>query len=1128
MAAASALTRIGRVFGAIWSYVIGTVRIFRDFIVRVPTDLDRHLVAAMIMVAISVFGAVAAYRVALAEQRSVALERRLALAQLQDISARQDFLAEVLVRIGLTNMETKLLAEAVELRKAYKAFADTDGGAAAWLEWHAAELVAYRNTVKRFIDRLRTLDRPNLNVEQELATRSAEQLREQGFLAVVSMEPAKDGVVEPILSFPLLEHAIEKSHKVGPALAFCVLLFVLGLVCLTIAELELAPASFWGWLVSAGTLIAISATFAMLVIDPSAWLAVLLLTVLVVVVAFLAIRSGVLLRSHHKGHTPHPEAPEAGKISFAHFAGHSAHDTWSKSIVLLITAAVFTSAVFGWLYSVSLKHAGEYGLHAQEMRAELVNQRARLGAATMGGTFDLSIRFIVARMRCGAATQLGMLAEDGQVRIDKAEVEKERKSRCDELARMSKANERLVDTLDRNDLADSTQIPERRLQNDVFDRKDGPNQIFALSDGFAEVSAGWFSRAALLLAVLTVLAITLYLFGQAYTMGDTTAGRWLIGSGIALLCVSIGVGIYAWAQPVIVPPESELPQACKEGGDEHHAFDGDAEHLIEYAALQYATGVARQNRADTSVTGSKEQADADDEAAAALSCAILVRPVFIPAFQKYQRSIAQKTSPQRDESYSSLSSKTKLGDVHELRLRELKAFVKAGMLRPLKQLGSLAFNATVLALVDKRSDALADAQTVLHTITGQTSWQERLYVEWMRPELWTDEPPSTDPIDWLNLALSQMASGDDDQIAAAEVTYGKALKQEKGWSPKLLASVLTDLEILRTYCSNLYGGGQTCLHIENAIERVRPRLASGAGVDDLPKDSKATVFGFSASATAYSVEWQARIDGFDPKVDRLTVAWFRDDRPVGGEPADASKWQLRRALSDIFEIYYPGGGKLPSPGESNVTKKTTMLPWKADWCLAPGRYVAELFLNGVHVASADAPVAPHNLEIYRSRELDITWCIPKTWQYWSGNKEMHPWFPDKPMRGFVDGEASTNPPFGGAIMTFYAPPSMTEAQRQDYFLHRAIQVLLRKGQRNDKGELVSSWSLDVENRLARNAIPIGAMTAADCRSDTGKGTPIYRITPNTTDKNIIHVAVVDGKQPGKVACTILKSLSTYF
>lgn len=1127
MAVPSSLARVGRFFAAIWSYVTGTVHIFRDFLVRVPTDLDRHLVAAMIMVAISVFGAVAAYRVALAEQRSVALERRLALGQLQDISARQELLAEVLVRLGLSNMQNTLRNEAADLRRAYKGFADNDGGASTWLEWHAAELMAHRNTLRRFSMHLRDLTDPKLSVEQELATRSAQELTRLGFLAVVNLEKPTDGVIEPVLSFPQLEHAIEKAHEVGPALAFCVLLFVLGLVCLTLAELGLGPSSLWGWLVSSGTLIAISATFAVLVIDPAAWSAILLLSVLVVVVAFLAIRSGVLLKSHAKGHTPHPEAPEPARVSFAHLAGHSSHDTWSRSIVLLITAAVFTSAVFGWLYSVSLKHAGEHGLHAQEMRAELVNQRARLGAITMGGVYDASISFLVARIRCGSSTQLGLLAADGQVMIDRAEVEKDREARCKELERLEKRNEELVTLLDSNDLADSARSPAQRLQDQTLDRKGGPDQIFALSDGFAEVSAGWFNRAALLLAVLTVLAITLYLFGQAYTMGETTAGRWLIGSGIALFCVSIGIGVYAWARPVIVLPEAELPQACKEEGDDHHPITEDVEHLIEYSARKYAEGVARQNFANTSVAGSAEQAQADTEAAAAFNCAILARPVFISAFQKYQRTISRMNSPQRDETYASLNSKTKLGDLHDLQLRELRAFVKAGMLRPLQQLGNLAFDSTVLALTDKRPDALDEAHTVLRTITGENTWWEKLYVQWMRPELWTDEPPSTSAVDWLNLALSQLASADDDQINAAEGTYDRALRQGSDWSPALLASALTDLEILRAYCANLYGDA-TCVHVTNAIERVRPRIASGAARNDLPKASQAKVFGFSASVTPYTAEWQARIDGFDPKVDRLTVAWFRDDRP-DGEKADASKWQLRRAIPDLFDIYHPDSNqRLPAADSDNFIRHVTTLPRTEDWCLSSGRYVAELFLNGVQVASADVVLSAHDLHIYRSRELDVVWCIPKTWAYWSGNRVMHPWIADKPMRGFVDGGPDDKPKFGGAVMTFYAPPGMSEAKRRDYFLHRAIQILLRKGQRNAKGEEVSSWTLDAENRLARNAMPIESISALDCRSDKGLGEPAYRMVQNISDKNIVHFALVDGMQPGKVTCAVLKSLSSYF
>lgn len=1126
--ASTFLARIGRFFAAIWSYAAGTVRIFREFVGRVPTDLNRHLVAAMIMVAISVFGAVAAYRVALAEQRSVALERRLALGQLQDISSRQQLLAEVLVRIGLSNMEVTLRNEALDLRRAYKVFADHDGGASTWLEWHAAELMAHRNTLRRFSSHLRDLSDPKLNVEQELASRSAQELRRLGFLAVVNLEPAKEGVVEPVLSFPQLEHAIEKAHEVGPALAFCVLLFVFGLVCLTLAELGLGPANLWGWLVGAGTLVATGATIAVLAIDPAAWSAILLLTLLVIVVAFLAIRSGVLLKSHAKGHAPHPEAPEPARVSFAHLAGHSSHDNWSRSIVLLITLAVFTSAVFGWLYSVSLKHAGEYGLHAQEMRAELVNQRARLGAVTMGGVFDSSINFLVARIRCGASTQLAMLAADGQVNIDRGEVEKDREQRCNDLKKRTQDNIVLVDVLDSHDLADSSLNPAQRLQDRIMDRKGGPDQTFALSDGFAEASAGWFNRAALVLAVLTVLAITLYLFGQAYTMGETTAGRWLIGSGIALLCVSLGIGIYAWIKPVIVLPEEALPEACNDGGD-HHDVTKDAEHLIEYAAVKYAEGVANQNVAATSLAGSAEQAEADAKAAAAFSCAILVRPAFIPAFQKYQRTLSRMNSPQRDESYTSLNSRTRLADLHDLQLRELRAFVKAGMLRPLHQLGNLAFDSTVLALAEQRPEALAEARTVLRTITGQSSWWERLYVEWMRPELWTDEPPSTSAVDWLNLALSQLASGDEDQIGAAEVTYDKALKQESGRSPELLASALTDLEILRAYCGNLYDDGSTCVHVTNAIERVRPRIASGAGANDLPKESGVKVYGFSASATPYSVEWQARIDGFDPKVDRLTVAWFRDDRPDAGDSVDATRWQLRRAIPDLFDIYHPErSDRLPAADQNNITRRTTMLPRAERWCLSSGRYVTELFLNGVQVASADVAVAPHDLHVYRSRDLDVTLCIPKTWEYWSGNREMHPWIADKPMRGFVDGGSTDNPRFGGAVMTFYAPPGMSEAKRRDYFLHRAIQILLRKNQRDAKGNLASNWTLEAENRLARNAIPIESVAPADCRSEQGLGEPAYRLVQSISDKNIVHIAVVDGKQPGKVTCAVLKSLTSYF
>ena len=63
--------------------------------------LDRHIAAALIMVVISVFGAIAAFEVALAEQTSVGLERRLSIGQVQNMGIRQNMYSEVMYRIGL-------------------------------------------------------------------------------------------------------------------------------------------------------------------------------------------------------------------------------------------------------------------------------------------------------------------------------------------------------------------------------------------------------------------------------------------------------------------------------------------------------------------------------------------------------------------------------------------------------------------------------------------------------------------------------------------------------------------------------------------------------------------------------------------------------------------------------------------------------------------------------------------------------------------------------------------------------------------------------------------------------------------------------------------------------------------
>ncbi|MBP6012413.1 MAG: hypothetical protein KBA31_09315 [Alphaproteobacteria bacterium] len=1083
--------------------------------------LDLHVIAAFIMVAISIFGAVAAFRVALAEHRSVALERRLALGQLQDISYRQQLLAEVLVGIGMKNVERTLKNEAVDLRQAYKAFRSAHDPSSNWLEWHAAELMAQRNASRRFSTYMRDLVSKDLSVEQEVATGSAAELRRLGILATVE----KERNVEPALKFEQLDKAIAAAHEVGPQLAFIVLLFVLGLVCLTLAELNLGPPRLWWILTASGTLIAIGAAVAMLIIDPQSIWAMLPLTVLLVVAAVLAARNGLFLRERAPGHAPHPEAPEPGRVSFAHLTGHTTHDTWSRRIVLLITVSVFVSAAFAWLYSVSLKHTGEFALEAQKERAELVNRRTRLGAVTMGGAFDSSIDFLSKRVRCATATQLHALAADGMVDFSPAQLDAERKRRCDSLKQTTDNNPQMVETLDDHDLADSASSPAKRMSDNILDRKGGPATLFARSDGFAEISAGWGKRAARLLAVLTVLAIALYLFGQAYTMGETTAGRWLIGSGVVLLTASVAFGGYAWLSPVAASPDA-LPEGCLEAKDDHHHTLDDPHHIVEFAAIKYAEGVAEQNLASTSEADSSARSRADHAAAIAYACAIAARPGFIPAYKNYQRVISRMDNPQRNEDYSSLNSRTKLSTLREAQLNELRSFVNAGMLRPRNLLANFAFDSTVLALADAKPDALSEAHLTASQITGNATWWQRLYIQTFRPELWSDEEPSTDAVDWLNLGLLQLASGDQDELDQAEATYAKALRNGEGISPALRASALTDIEILKSYCTNLHKEIRVCSDINAAIERIRPTIAAGRPADALAARDVG-VTDFVASISPHAVTWQARFDGLDPKRDRLTIAWFRDDSPAPGAAVDPNAWELRRALADQFQTFAKPED-FPAPDNTGLTKQSDVFVDDTGACLTPGRYVAELFLNGTLRTSQVATIEGSELRAYKSRDLDLTWCIPTAWQPWSGKTTGHPWFEDRPMRGFVINAGSDTPKLGGVIMTFYAPATLSEDKRRAYFLRRAIRILLRKDQRDDKGNASSSWSQEAEDRLARNVNRFEDFTERDCRANTPLGSMTYRFLTNRSDKNMVHIAIVDGRLPAKDACTILGSVTNYF
>jgi len=111
--------------------------------------------------------------------------------------------------------------------------------------------------------------------------------------------------------------------------------------------------------------------------------------------------------------------------------------------------------------------------------------------------------------------------------------------------------------------------------------------------------------------------------------------------------------------------------------------------------------------------------------------------------------------------------------------------------------------------------------------------------------------------------------------------------------------------------------------------------------------------------------------------------------------------------------------------------------------------------------------------------------------------------------------------FGAVIATYYAPAAMPESERKAYFLRRTVQLLLKKGQPD------AQWSEDAERNILKSAVDLNEIEEM-CDTDTVIGGVIYRFMTNSSEKNVVHVSVVNANGPANMACPVIKSLTNYF
>ena len=832
-------------------------------------------------------------------------------------------------------------------------------------------------------------------------------------------------------------------------------------------------------------------------------------------------------------HAAHNEPPEP-KTLMGTPSGREAHDVWSRAMILLISGAVLASAATGFLQSRAQSRSDHFALKAHDSQFEFVNRRTRLTAVALGGGLDVPAQMVSIRLRCATATQIAQLAKDQKINGDVAKLDAERARLCDRYDEFRKKDAIAIDVSDAHDLLDSLDDPSQALIDNVLDGKGrSPDAVLARADGLLEIADGWDAKASLFLAVLTTLAIAIYLFGQAHAMGSSRPGQWLVGGGLALFLVSAGLAAWAIALPILPSPKLTGVANCVS----ESAALSDPVKIIETAAEAYGDGLAQIHLVANSPPGSQDQAKAHDAALDALRCASRLRPSFHLAVSEYDDELRNYRSPQKGDSFISLIGRSEIDEHVKLQRQSLSILNARGLHRSAGQVSDFAYDSMIAAIVSGDREGLGAARRLLSLVNGRASAFERFSVRWLEPDLFVEPESLDDPINLLNLGLAELASGEPGLMEAARADYRRGLGGLPSWQKtpakkaKFLASALIDLEILRAYCGHLHPAA-TCQTIAQAMDLIAPNIAAGVWYDE-PPSSKASATDFQARVSPYSFGWSAKVDDFNPAKDRLTVAWFRDERAAKGTADDPARWQLLRALPSWLELYggpagQDGKGVIPGNSASRAGRSQDSLS-DTHTCNGGGNYVAQLFLNGRLIATQTVTLADFDLTSFRTRELDSEWCIPRGWQDWSSTEAGHPWFADRPVRGFKN-FVGDHDRFDGALMSFFMPTAMPDSEKSDYALHRALQILLKKGDPREQGasSTATLWSQDIEDRLAANAIRHGSLTDRQCEQADTIDHPMYKVIMDKGGGTLVRIGVVDGHLPFNQACTILASMRPYF
>ncbi len=945
---------------------------------------------ACLMILVASFGAAIAYWIAHNEQDSARLHRELTLGQMLELSIRQETVGDVGYRALLEERQRNHDIQALSFMDAAKRLRAADPLQAREYDYRAQQELLQWYFVASLLVSLASVDTgPGMSarLDDEINAR----LMRQGFYkgptslderpagtspaaptstpaptlppsptsaTAPAAKPAAETGSTPTLDHQdaettyegIVEHArlptwqrvyreIHGLHDHVPLLALSVVFFVGGLVCMTISDLIYTRPVWSNLILALGALSTLGALASAFIWDFSVWapMFVVALGGMLVGLAFwiLGVFRFQLLQPSAETHEVEPK-----QVPFAHLVLHHGHTLRERMDVMLIAVTVLLSSVVGYWYASAQVQADLASDRAFESELRLNNLSGERWVSGTATRLTPALALLSQRLRCELASQQLVLLPQGASAEARDSADRTRAADCKELDTDHAAElGKLLDTVH----FDTAAAPGSALvTGSRYSGGANPAQLFALADGYIAQAEVWEGRSAVYLLGLTVFAIALYLLGQSLGMDTDMPSLVLAASG-----VTFAVGTFAYVARVHWKPVDQpvhIAQGpCKATGD-----------AVEVAAAFYGQARALYDSADTG--------DAYRQAAEAFGCALTVRPDFARA--QYERSFADTYIGQNDvgSSYYNFPTKDRMPEIYASLEKTAEVLDHGGWTPTPRMLNSRGFNAELLAFTSADVSLVGKA---IESFKASISGAGFLGADGKPDKKKTEQLKPSDrdlyAMIYTNLGLGYLAN---DDAAHAVEAYGIALEHfALAKNPPLVASSLSDLNTLDGYCHQLSHDAERCKRTYARIVDVRRMLLLGRAGPIKPVPTTLTVTDFDTWVRPARVGWRARIHNFDPKRDSLHVVWSE----FSGD------WNVWRVVQPLFEAVDPA--KISAQG---LSESSTFYSADTASCLPPGRYRAEVFLNGTAlVGGRELEVGKY--EDYRSRETNFALCKPEGW-----------------------------------------------------------------------------------------------------------------------------------------------------